>query len=275
MAFALEGASFFVEAIFIAIYVYGWDRLSPRAHVLSGIPIVISGFTGAAFVIAVNGWMNNPTGFDLVEWRGHQRQAARSALQLERLARAHPHVPGGVPGRRLPGRRRLRGRCAPRQTGHLLPRRPRDPAGVRRPRGSGPGRRRRLGGANGRREPAGEAGSDGRASISSTEGADLTVGGVYVDGDVYGGVKVPDLLSLLAFHRPERRGRGPRRGARRGPPAGRGRSQFVPAHGRDRHLPRFWSASGFCGRAGAGASSRNRSGSCARSWPPAPSPSWR
>ena len=40
LAFALEGVSFFMEAIFIAIYVYGWDRLSPRAHLLSGIPIV-------------------------------------------------------------------------------------------------------------------------------------------------------------------------------------------------------------------------------------------
>src|SRR5215217_1253410 len=43
IAFALEGVSFFVEAIFIAIYVYGWDRLSPRAHFLAGVPIVISG----------------------------------------------------------------------------------------------------------------------------------------------------------------------------------------------------------------------------------------
>src|SRR5215204_3915952 len=66
IAFALEGVSFFVEAIFIAIYVYGWDRLSRRAHFLTGIPIVISGFTGSLNVIAVNGWMNNPEGFDVV-----------------------------------------------------------------------------------------------------------------------------------------------------------------------------------------------------------------
>ena len=45
LGFTLEAFSFFVEAIFIAIYVYGWDRLSPRAHFLSGIPIVIAGFT--------------------------------------------------------------------------------------------------------------------------------------------------------------------------------------------------------------------------------------
>jgi cytochrome d ubiquinol oxidase subunit I len=66
IAFALEGVSFFVEAIFIAIYVYGWDRLSPRAHFLSGIPVVVSGFAGSFNVIAVNGWMNTPQGFDIV-----------------------------------------------------------------------------------------------------------------------------------------------------------------------------------------------------------------
>src|SRR3954447_1579740 len=66
IAFGLEGISFFVEAIFIAIYVYGWDRISRRAHFLTGIPVVISGFTGSLNVIAVNGWMNNPQGFDVV-----------------------------------------------------------------------------------------------------------------------------------------------------------------------------------------------------------------
>ena len=66
IAFGLEGISFFVEAIFIAIYVYGWDRLSPRAHFLTGVPVVISGFAGSFNVIAVNGWMNNPEGFDVV-----------------------------------------------------------------------------------------------------------------------------------------------------------------------------------------------------------------
>jgi cytochrome bd ubiquinol oxidase subunit I len=65
LGFAIEGFSFFLEAIFIGIYVYGWERLSPRAHMLSGIPIVIAGVTGSFMVIAVNGWMNHPTGFTL------------------------------------------------------------------------------------------------------------------------------------------------------------------------------------------------------------------
>jgi cytochrome d ubiquinol oxidase subunit I len=69
IAFGLEGISFFVEAIFIAIYVYGWDRLSRRAHFLAGIPIVLSGFAGSFNVIAVNGWMNDPQGFDVVGGR--------------------------------------------------------------------------------------------------------------------------------------------------------------------------------------------------------------
>src|SRR3954449_13189729 len=63
LAFGLEGFSFFVEAIFIAIYVYSWDRVSPRMHLLSGVPVVLAGFTGSLFVISVNAWMNHPGGF--------------------------------------------------------------------------------------------------------------------------------------------------------------------------------------------------------------------
>jgi cytochrome d ubiquinol oxidase subunit I len=69
LGFAIEGFSFFMEAIFIGIYVYGWDRLSPRAHLLSGIPIVITGMTGSLTVIAVNAWMNHPSGFRLSHGR--------------------------------------------------------------------------------------------------------------------------------------------------------------------------------------------------------------
>jgi cytochrome bd ubiquinol oxidase subunit I len=65
VAFAIEGVSFFLEAIFIGIYVYAWGRISPRAHLLAGIPIVIAGFTGSLMVITVNAWMNNPSGFRL------------------------------------------------------------------------------------------------------------------------------------------------------------------------------------------------------------------
>jgi cytochrome d ubiquinol oxidase subunit I len=63
LGFAIEGFSFFMEAIFIGIYVYGWSRLSPRMHMLSAVPIVLTGFTGSLMVIAVNAWMNHPGGF--------------------------------------------------------------------------------------------------------------------------------------------------------------------------------------------------------------------
>jgi cytochrome d ubiquinol oxidase subunit I len=66
LGFAIEGFSFFMEAIFIGIYVYGWSRLSPRWHFASGIPIAITGFAGSLMVISVNGWMNHPSGFRVV-----------------------------------------------------------------------------------------------------------------------------------------------------------------------------------------------------------------
>src|SRR3954451_12179587 len=61
--FAIEGIFFFVEAIFIAIYIFGWKRLSPWAHFWSGVPVVISGLGGAFAVVAVNSWMNQPQAF--------------------------------------------------------------------------------------------------------------------------------------------------------------------------------------------------------------------
>jgi cytochrome d ubiquinol oxidase subunit I len=67
LAFALEGFSFFLEAIFVAIYVYGWDRISTRLHVACGVIVVITGLAGSLMVLTVNGWMNNPTGFRLVD----------------------------------------------------------------------------------------------------------------------------------------------------------------------------------------------------------------
>ncbi|MCA1825121.1 MAG: cytochrome ubiquinol oxidase subunit I [Frankia sp.] len=64
--FALEAIAFFLEAIFLGIYLYGWDRLSPRAHLLSAVPIVVSGAASAWFVVTANAWMNQPRGFTLL-----------------------------------------------------------------------------------------------------------------------------------------------------------------------------------------------------------------
>jgi cytochrome d ubiquinol oxidase subunit I len=69
LGFTLEGFSFFVEAIFVGIYAYGWERLSPRVHFACGIPVAIAGVAGSLFVISVNGWMNHPSGFALRDGR--------------------------------------------------------------------------------------------------------------------------------------------------------------------------------------------------------------
>jgi len=63
MPFSLEGLAFFTEAIFLGIYLYGWDRISRGAHLAAGIVVAISGAASALFVLSVNGWMNSPTGF--------------------------------------------------------------------------------------------------------------------------------------------------------------------------------------------------------------------
>lgn len=65
MPFSLEGFAFFLEAIFLGIYLYGWDRVSPRAHVLAGVGVMLSGVASAAFVLCANAWMNTPAGFTL------------------------------------------------------------------------------------------------------------------------------------------------------------------------------------------------------------------
>jgi cytochrome d ubiquinol oxidase subunit I len=67
MPFSMEGFAFFIEAIFLGIYLYGWNRLSPRAHWLSGIPVAIAGALSGIFVVAANAWMNSPAGFDIVD----------------------------------------------------------------------------------------------------------------------------------------------------------------------------------------------------------------
>lgn len=65
IAFAIEGIFFFLEAIFLAIYIYGWKRLSGWAHFWSGVPMVVTGIGGAFSVVAANSWMNQPQGFTL------------------------------------------------------------------------------------------------------------------------------------------------------------------------------------------------------------------
>src|SRR5690349_9387428 len=69
LPFSLEGFAFFVEAIFLGLYLYGWDRLSPRAHWLTGWPIALAGIASAFFIVTANAWMNVPRGFRLEHGR--------------------------------------------------------------------------------------------------------------------------------------------------------------------------------------------------------------
>jgi cytochrome bd ubiquinol oxidase subunit I len=69
MPFSLEGFAFFTEAIFLGIYLYGWSRISRRAHLLAGATVSVSGLASAVFVTIANAWMNTPAGFTLIDGR--------------------------------------------------------------------------------------------------------------------------------------------------------------------------------------------------------------
>jgi cytochrome d ubiquinol oxidase subunit I len=69
MPFSLEGFAFFTEAIFLGVYLYGWERISPRAHLWAGVAVAVSGAASGIFVVIANAWMNAPAGFDLVAGR--------------------------------------------------------------------------------------------------------------------------------------------------------------------------------------------------------------
>lgn len=84
--FALEGFAFFTEAIFLGLYLYGWSRLSPSAHLTTGLIVVVSGIASAIVVVIANAWMNTPVGFDLVDGR---------AVHIDSLAAMrNPHAAG-------------------------------------------------------------------------------------------------------------------------------------------------------------------------------------
>jgi cytochrome bd ubiquinol oxidase subunit I len=69
MPFSLEGFAFFTEAIFLGVYLYGWERITPRAHLWAGVAVAVSGAASGIFVVIANAWMNAPAGFELIEGR--------------------------------------------------------------------------------------------------------------------------------------------------------------------------------------------------------------
>jgi cytochrome d ubiquinol oxidase subunit I len=202
IAFTLEGISFFVEAIFIAIYVYGWDRMDPRRHFLCGIPIVISGFTGSLFVIAVNGWMNQPTGFDIrageiVDVRPFEA-LFNSFLWHELI---HMYLAGFIVcGFIVSGVYAfawLRGKRDRYHRAALIV--PLTVACLATPVQLlvGDWAARTVA----EQQPTKLAAFEGLEE--TTKGASFTLGGIYYDGETHGGITIPDMLSILAFHDPD------------------------------------------------------------------------
>jgi cytochrome d ubiquinol oxidase subunit I len=114
LPFSLEGIAFFIEAIFLGVYLYAWDRLPPTAHLLSGIPIVLAGVASAFFVVTANAWMQQPTGFDTENGRHRLRRPVGRHVQPGHAVPDRPHDPGRVHGRRVRHGERLRGRHAAR-----------------------------------------------------------------------------------------------------------------------------------------------------------------
>jgi cytochrome d ubiquinol oxidase subunit I len=202
LGFAVEGFSFFVEAIFIGIYVYGWDRLSPRAHFASGIPIVISGFTGSLMVISVNAWMNHPSGFrlnggEVVDVHPLAALFGNSYLWHEMV---HMYIAAYiVTGFLVAGAYafgRLRGRWGRYERTALAI--PLTVAALAAPV------QVLVGDWNGREvantQPTKLAALEGLGETK--RGASLHVLGWYTDNQVKYGIAIPKLLSTLAFHEP-------------------------------------------------------------------------
>jgi cytochrome d ubiquinol oxidase subunit I len=122
MPFSLEGFAFFLEAIFLGLYLYGWDRLRPAAHVFAGLMVSLAGALSGAFVVTANAWMNTPTGFRIVDGRvvdvdpfAAMFNPAAGAQVLHMLLAAYAAVGVGVAG--------IHARLLLRDPGHAFHRR--------------------------------------------------------------------------------------------------------------------------------------------------------
>jgi cytochrome d ubiquinol oxidase subunit I len=203
LPFAMEGIAFFIEAIFVGLYLYGWDRLSPRTHLLTGVPIVVAGVASAWFVVTANAWMNQPTGFRLDSsgqvvdpdpWAAMTNRAMPvqtthmilAALMVAGFGVAAVYAAGWLRGRR--DRYQRLGFLVPFTLAAVV-----TPVQI----GVGDWAARFLA----QRQPVKLAALEG---LRQTErGAPLTVGGLYFDGRVHLGLRVPKGLSILAHHDPD------------------------------------------------------------------------
>ncbi|HEX2154540.1 MAG TPA: cytochrome ubiquinol oxidase subunit I [Acidimicrobiia bacterium] len=202
LPFALEGFAFFIEAIFLGIYLYSWDRLPPRVHLLTGVPVVLGGLASAWFVVTANAWMNQPTGFVLEgdevvsvdPWAAMLNPATPpetthmivAAYMVTGFGVAAVYAWGILRGRR--GRYHLIGFSLPFALAAIL-----TPIQI----GVGDWAARFLADY----QPAKLAAIEGLYETQPR--APLTIGGILIDGEIRYGLKIPAGLSLLAEHDPD------------------------------------------------------------------------
>jgi cytochrome bd ubiquinol oxidase subunit I len=201
--FVLEGFAFFIEAIFVGVYLFGWNRLSPRAHMLSAVPMIISGMAGAFFVVAANAWMNNPTGFRLDEqgqvvdaqpWAAmfgpstwpQVTHMLLAAYMVTGFTIASVYAVGMLRGRR--DRRHRQGLLIPLTFAAVL-----TPVQI----GVGDW----IANTVADNQPAKLAAMEGQ--FETMEGAPLTIGGWFDGEEMRWALEIPNGLSLLVHHDPD------------------------------------------------------------------------
>ncbi len=200
--FTLEAFAFFIEAIFLGIYLYGWNRLPPRIHMLTGLPMIASGIAGAFFVVAANGWMNTPTGFEIRDGQVVNTDPwvamfnPSTASQSVHMILAAVMVTGfGVASVYAVGM--LRGRRSRYHRLGLLV--PLTVAAVTAPIQIVVGDW--IANVVAKHQPAKLAALEGR--YQSGTGAPLSLGGIYLDDRLVGAIEIPYGLSLLVHRDPD------------------------------------------------------------------------
>ena len=89
LPFSWEGTAFFVEAIAIGLFLYGWKRLHKRVHLYTGLVVGIAGVLSGIFVISANSWMNNPSGFDWVNGQAENIDPVKAMFNGSWFSQAH------------------------------------------------------------------------------------------------------------------------------------------------------------------------------------------
>ncbi len=177
MPFSLEGFAFFLEAIFLGLYLYGWQKLSSAAHLFAGVLVSIGGALSGAFVVTANAWMNTPVGFRLDRRQPGGGGSVGGDAQSGGGRSGRAHAAGGVRGGGRRGGRDPRADAVARSRQRVSSTRLRHRAGGRVARGAPATTVRRLGGARGRRtQPAKLAALEGQ--FATEAGAPLRIGGI-------------------------------------------------------------------------------------------------